>query len=361
MTDQTTEPGTAARWMIYGANGFTGRIAAREARSQGLSPVLAGRSAAAIQALGAELELETRVFSLDDPAAIAAHLKDIDVVLHCAGPFSATSRPMLEGCIRSRTHYLDITGEIDVFEDVHGRSEQWREAGILAMPGVGFDVVPTDCLAAALRRELPSADRLRLAFKPRHTKLSPGTTKTMIEGLARPSRVRIEGRIVDVPSAGRIEMIPFEGEPEPAVAIPWGDVSTAYYSTAIPNIEVFMSVSPAQIRQMKISRRLGWLLGLAPVQRFLKRRVERTVPGPTDEERSRGDVLLWGEVTDAQGGRVAMKMRTPEGYTFTVDSSLAIVRLVLAGKAKPGAATPSMAFGPDFVLDLPGVERSRVE
>ena len=187
-------------WMIYGANGYTGRLCAHVAKDRHLSPVLAGRSAEQIRPLAQELGCEARVFDLGDPAAAAKNLAGVAAVLHCAGPFSATSRPMLAACQRAGAHYLDITGEIAVFEDIHSRSQEIRDAGIVAIPGVGFDVVPTDCLAAMLKRELASATHLKLAFMSRNGKLSPGTAKTMVEGLPEGGRIRENGRIVKVPS-----------------------------------------------------------------------------------------------------------------------------------------------------------------
>ena len=185
--------------MIYGANGYTGRLAGRYAKDHDLSPVVAGRHGEPIRALADELGFESRVFDLADEAIAAKNLEGIAAVLHCAGPFSATSRPMLAACLRAGTHYLDITGEIAVLEAIHSRKEEIRNAGIVAVPAVGFDVVPTDCLAAMLKRDLPSATHLRLAFKPRYGKLSPGTTKTMFEGLPEGGRIRKEGTIIKVP------------------------------------------------------------------------------------------------------------------------------------------------------------------
>ena len=210
---------------------------------------------------------ESRVFDLADAAVAATNLDGIAAVLHCAGPFSATSRPMLAACLRTGTHYLDITGEIAVFEAIHSRNQEFIDAGIVVIPGVGFDVVPTDCLAAMLKRELASATHLKLAFMSRYGKLSPGTAKTMVEGLPEGGRIRENGRIVKVPSAHKVETIPFTRvSSATAVTIPWGDVATAYYSTGIPNIEVFVGVPEKQIGRMKISGFIRSLLGLAPVQ-----------------------------------------------------------------------------------------------
>lgn len=341
--------------MIYGANGYTGRLCVAEAIRRGYRPILAGRRAAAIEALARESGCEARVFDLADPLTVAEFLQGISAVLHCAGPFSFTSAPMLEACERAGVHYLDITGEIDVFEQIHTQDARWKAAGIAVIPGVGFDVVPTDCLAAMLKRELPDADRLKLAFKSRGGKFSPGTLKTAIEGLAKGGRVREDGVLIAKPAVFKVEMVAFEEQPEPAVAIPWGDVSTAYYSTGIPNIEVFMAVPRKQIRQLRLIGLLRPVLGLKIVQTYLKSCVDKRVEGPSPQDREIGETRLWGEVRNRAGRGVALRMRTPEAYKLTANASVAAVTRLLHQGATPGALTPSMAFGPEFALDLDGV------
>lgn len=349
------------QWMIYGANGYTGRLAARVAKERGFTPILAGRRAEEVEPLARELGFESRIFDLADPAVVARNLDGVAAVLHCAGPFSATSRPMLAGCLRARTHYLDITGEISVFEDIHSRTDEFKRAGIVVIPGVGFDVVPTDCLAAMLKRELPSATHLKLAFKSRHGKLSPGTSKTMVEGLPGGGRVRRDGRIVKVPAAYKIETIPFtEGLSATAVTIPWGDVSTAFHSTGIPNIEVFLGASDQQIKQMNMPGVVRWLIGLKPVQAIIKARIAKRVKGPTDEQRAQDETYLYGEAWDDGDGRVALRMRTREGYTLTAESGVTATIKVMTSGLAPGAYTPSKAFGAEYVLELEGTTLSRV-
>ena len=348
-------------WMIYGANGYTGRLAARVATDRRLRPILAGRQADPIRSLANELGCESRVFDLHNSAAVATNLQGVAAVLHCAGPFSATSRPMLDACLRAGTHYLDITGEIAVFEAIHSRGQEIRNARIVAIPGIGFDVVPTDCLAAMLKRELPSATHLKLAFMARAGKLSPGTAKTMVEGLPDGGRIRKNGRIVKVPPAYKIETIPFtETLSARAVTIPWGDVSTAYYSTGIPNIEVFLGAPEEQINRMKVPDVLRALLRVAPVQAFVKALIARRVKGPSDEQRARDETYVYGEAWDEAGHKVAMRLRTREGYTLTAESGVTAIVKILEGSPAPGAYTPSMAFGADYVLELEGTALSRV-
>lgn len=350
------------KWMIYGANGYTGRLAARFAKERHLNPILGGRRTEQIRPLAHELAFESRIFDLADPTVVERNLDGVAAVLHCAGPFSATSRPMLAGCLRAKTHYLDITGEIAVFEAIHSRSEEFRTAGIVVLPGVGFDVVPTDCLAAMLKRALPSATHLKLAFKSRYGKLSPGTTKTMVEGLPEGGRIRKDGRIVNVPAAYKIETIPFtEDLSATAVTIPWGDVSTAFYSTGIPNIEVFLGASDRQIKQLQMPGFLRRLIGLKPVQAIMKAQITTRVKGPTDEQRARDEIYLYGEVWDDAGNKVALRLRTREGYTLTAESGVTATVQVMTGSLAPGAYTPSRAFGADYVLGLEGTKLSRVE
>lgn len=348
-------------WMIYGAYGYTGRLAARLARDRHLTPILAGRDAARSRLLAENLGLEWRAFDLDDPSVAAAKLEGVTAVLHCAGPFSATSRPMLAACLRGGTHYLDITGEIPVFEDIHSRHHELRDAGIVAIPGVGFDVVPTDCLAAMLKRDLPTATHLKLAFKPRYGGLSPGTQKTMVENLPGGGQIRRDGKIVSVPAGYKVETIAFtETLSATAVTIPWGDIATAYYSTGIPNIEVFVGLPESQIRRMKLPAFVRWVLGLAPVQSVMKSLITRRVKGPTDEQRARDEVYVYGEAWDDAGRTVRMRLRTREAYTLTAESAVTATLKVMDGRLAPGAYTPSMAFGADYVLQLEGTTFTRV-
>ncbi len=349
-----------ATWMIYGANGYTGRIAAEEARRKGHAPILAGRSREKLEPLAKALDLPVRAFDLADPAAVVDNLRDVDLVLHCAGPFSATSRPMLDGCVQTKTHYLDITGEIAVFEGLHRRHAELQGAGVVGISGVGFDVVPSDCLAAMLHRELPDAKWLRMGMRGLGGSISPGTAKTMVEGLSQGGCIRKDGKLTRVPTGWRTRTIPFTDKGSHAVTIPWGDVSTAYHSTGIPNIEFYLATPPAAVRGMRMSNLFSTLLGTPPVQRFLKRQIEKRVPGPTEEQRRTGRTIVWGEVENERSEKAEMRLTVKEGYSFTVDASLACVEKVLAGGVSAGAHTPSKAFGADFVLSLPDVKLERL-
>jgi short subunit dehydrogenase-like uncharacterized protein len=343
------------QWMIYGANGYTGELTAREAVRRGLKPVLAGRNQHALQQLGKELDLPVRVFSLDQQPDIIAGLADIDIVLHCAGPFSATAAPMMEACLASRCHYLDITGEIDVYAHGHRQHERAAKAGIVLLPGAGFDIVPTDCMAAMLKQKLPDASHLVLAFEAGGGP-SPGTARTSVEGLGSGGRARIDGQLQRVPLAWKVRFFERDGEQRIAMTIPWGDVYTAFVSTGIPNVEVYMAVPPTTVKRLRRLRWLGPLLGTGPVQRLLKSQVAKKVRGPSEQTRSRTGCVVWGEVSNPAGRTERLRMRTPNGYEITVTASLGIVEKLLANPPTSGGYyTPSLLMGHDYVLSLPGV------
>jgi short subunit dehydrogenase-like uncharacterized protein len=341
--------------MIYGANGYTGRLIAREAVGRGLKPMLAGRNRYEIAALAGELGLLRRVFELSGAKEIERNLEDVDLVLHCAGPFSQTAEPMLEACLNRKVHYLDITGEIDVFALCHRADERAKEQGIVVLPGSGFDVVPTDCLAAMLKQRLPDATSLVLAFEAGGGP-SPGTAKTSVEGMAKGGRARINGELTDVPLAWKAREFVRDGKPRSAMTIPWGDVYTSYVSTGIANVETYMVVPPKTIQRMRWVRHLQPLLGLSFVQDFMKQRVERATPGPSAQRRQDSGCYVWGEVTNAAGKQAKLALKGPNGYELTVTASLGIVQKIF-GQSRPagGYFTPSLLMGADYVLSLPGV------
>jgi len=344
-------------WLLYGANGYTGGLVARLAHARGHRPVLAGRRAAEVCALAEELQLERRLFDLDDPARIDDAVGGMSLVLHCAGPFSRTARPMAEACLRTRTHYLDITGEVGVFEELAARDAEARAATVMLLPGCGFEVVPSDCLAVHLKGRLPEARRLALAYAA-SGRVSRGTAITAIEGLGRGGLARCGGVLTPVPSAWKTRRIDFGDGPRAAITLPLGDLTTAWHSTGIPDIETYFA-APAGLRAVAVAARYaGSLLGSQAVRRRLGARVRAGAPGPSAEERRQGRGFVWGEVEDDAGRRATSRLATPDGYTFTAHAALAVVERALAGEAPAGFQTPGKVHGPDFVLGLEGVTRT---
>jgi short subunit dehydrogenase-like uncharacterized protein len=340
-----------SNWMVYGANGYTGQLVAEETVARGMRPVLAGRREEAVRPLAERLGCEHRVFDLDSGEEVARQLEGVGMVLLCAGPFSRTSRPVVDACLSLGIHYLDITGEIPVFEACHARTSEAERAGSILLPGVGFDVVPSDCLTSALAARLPDATELVLGIRAIGSS-SAGTTRTALEIFARGGAVRRDGRIVKVPLAAKRRQIPFHDEPRVAALVPWGDVATAYHSTGIGNVEVYLALPPRLIRALKVARYLGRVFQIQPVKKAASRWIDKRVAGPSAEQRASGRCELWGSVKNQRGDEVQGTLTTPEAYRFTVLAAVAAAQQVLAGGIEPRAHTPSTAFGAEFVTHI---------
>jgi saccharopine dehydrogenase (NAD+, L-lysine-forming) len=334
--------------MLYGANGYTGTLIAELAARRGERPVLAGRSEEKIAPLADRLGLEHRSFAL---SAAQSALEGVEVVLHCAGPFSATSAPLVDACLATGTHYADVTGEIDVFEAVAARDADARGAGVVLLPGVGFDVVPTDCLAALLVAELPSATSLDLAFTTGGG-ASPGTARTALEGGGGGGRVRVGGELRRVPMAHRTIVAEFPSGPRRVASIPWGDVSTAHRSTGVPDITTY-TVLPGLTGPLH--GLVAPLLRAPAVRRAGLALAGKLVRGPGERTRATSRCEVWGRVRDETGRTVSGALSGPNPYDLTADSALRAVRRLLAGDVPAGTHTPSSAFGADFVRELDGV------
>jgi len=343
--------------LIYGANGYTAGIILQLAQKDGARPIVSGRSLDKIEPLAKRFGLAARAFALDDPNVVARNLAGVTVALNCAGPFSRTAQKMAEGCIKAGVHYLDITGEIDVFEKIALRGPAARAAGVMLMPGTGFDVVPSDCLAAHLKRRLPDATSLTLAIQA-IGQASHGTATTIVENMSRGGAIRRGGKLTPVPSAWASRKIDFGNGPVATISIPWGDVSTAWHSTGIPDIQVFMA-APTPLRVMaKLSRYFGSLMGSEIVQDFLKQRINASPAGPDAEQRHNGASYLWGEVSNAAGQTASARLKTMDGYDLSAATAWDIAKRTASGEAQPGFQTPSMVFGPDYILNFAGSART---
>lgn len=344
------------QWLIYGANGFTGELIARAAATRGLKPVLAGRNRASIEKLAHELSLPSRIFDLGDASAIKVALADCTLVLHCAGPFQDTARPMAEAAIAAQCHYLDITGEVMVYEDLLSLQEPAKTAGVMLMPGVGFDVVPTDCVANLLKQQLPDATALELAFVGAD-QAAAGSLKTALRQMPSGSLIRENGILKTIPFFSRSRQLELGGKHHEVYCIPWGDLSTAYVSTGIPNIAVYTAFPASQAPVLKAARPLMPLLGNKLVLEIVDRLVDLFVRPPAAAYMNTAKSYIWGEVTDAKGTHRSLTIEIRDTYTVTVEAALLIVSEILNGKYKPGFTTCSQLFGPDFIFRLNDVRK----
>lgn len=344
--------------LIYGSYGYTGSLITERLLQSDSdhSVVLAGRRAEPVERQATEHGLDHRVFSLEHPEIVEREIEECAAVLNCAGPFSQTAMELVQACLDTGTDYIDISGEIDVLESIAEHDRDAENAGVSLLPAAGFDVVPTDCLAAYLEMKLPTATHLTLGLDGLGS-YSPGTLKSIIEGLARPGAIRENGTIRPVSAAWNTRELDFGDGPQTAITIPWGDVSTAYYTTGVPNIETYATVPTRAVPIIKRTRRIVPLLGRSPIQWGLKTLVDLAVSGPSRKDRSQGTCRIVGIAEDEEGNSATARLYTPNAYELTVQTAAEITKRTLSGDISPGFQTPASAFGTDFILEFDGVER----
>ena len=345
-------------FMVYGSYGYTGRLIVEQAVREGFKPLLAGRDERQLRAQAEKFGLAYRAFSMEDSAALDAALMEVDAVLHCAGPFVLTYRQMAEACIRTKRHYIDISGEIEEFEALALMDGEAKRAGIMLLPGAGFDVVPSDCLIAYAAGKLPGATQVELFIKQVGGGVSRGTARSGIENMQRAGRIRRDGKIISVPNLWRSREIDFGRGPTRLVSMGWGDVSTAYHSTGIPNVTVYMSFPKAMTGIMGLTRYFGPVLYTRSARNFIKWLIGKFLPsGPTREQNEKGFSLLIAEVTDGRT-TVRAQLKTPEAYYLTALTSVEVLKRILNADLKPGFQTPSRVYGADLILQFKGVQRT---
>lgn len=346
----------AGSFLLYGANGYTGDLIARYASEYNLEPILAGRSKELIEPMATKLGFSYRIFDVNDSVALHAALKEVKVVVNAAGPFQFTAQQMIEGCLKTGTHYLDINGDISMFEMMKSYDVAAKKAGIMLLPGAGFDVVPTDCLALKLKNMLPDAISLQLAFATLGGGLSHGTATTMASKLGEGGAVRKEGKILKHPLGKKGMWVDFGVKRLFVMTIPWGDISTAYTTTGIPDIESYTGMSRKVYYLLKVQFLFNWLLRTSFLRNSLKKKINKRPAGPSDEQRNKARSLVWGKATNPAGKSVTARLSGPEGYTLTTYSALVLVQKVLNGNFIPGYQTPAGGYGENLVMEIPGVQ-----
>jgi short subunit dehydrogenase-like uncharacterized protein len=349
-------------FLLYGANGYSGELIARFAAQYGLQPVLAGRNQQAVAALAKKLNLPFRIADLNDPTALQQALAGISLVVHAAGPYDATAKPMIEACMQADAHYVDLNGDTEVFEILQQYNPAALKKNLMILPGAGFDVVPTDCLALWLKNRLPDAHHLEIAFAIIGSGLSRGTSITTLQKLGMPGAVRKNGKLVPEPLGRRGMWIDFPEDNQRSfmMSIPWGDISTAYFSTGIPNIETYTGISKATWIFLKGQVLFNWLLRTGAVHQLIRKIINSKSPGPDDQKRDKAVSLIWGKVTNPAGQSLIARMRCPEAYSLTALTVLLIAKKILEGNFKAGYQTPASAYGEDLIMEIPGVHRYAV-
>lgn len=321
----------AAKLLIYGAAGYTGKLISMRARQAGLDFEVAGRNEVKIAPLARALGVPFRIVDVGNAAALRAALEGMTAVLNCAGPFASTAQPMMEACIAGGVHYLDITAEFNVYALAEALSERAAAAGVMLLPGVGWDVVPSDCLALYVAGKVDQPQRLRIALEVAGS-MSRGSAASVAEIIGIGLLVRSEGAIVAAPDADPAHFDFGDGDVACA-RLSFGDLVTAWKSTQIPNIDMFVHVKGDAFPAGDLS----------------------TLPeGPSTAERDAHGASAVAEVTGVDGAVFRARIDTVNGYSYTPLSAVEAARRVLGGEHRAGFQTPASLFGADFAQSIAG-------
>lgn len=341
--------------LFYGITGYTGELILEEAQRKQFKPIIAGRNEKKVKTLAKRFDLPYRVFDLENEDILNQQLSDIDLVLHCAGPFHFTTQPMIHACLRNYVHYLDLSGRVEGFEYAHSLNEQAIKQQIMLMPGVGFDVVPSDCLVAHLHQQLPDATHLTLAIAMKNGGVSRGTALSTIENLPNGATVRKDGKIVAVPLAEKQRVFKFGNWYESLCATaPWGDVSTAYYTANIPNVEAYLATTEKGANAMRLTTKLKWLLKNSIVKTIAKAIINARPAGLDTNERLQSESFFYAEISNVKGEKKSATLRVKDAYENTAQVAVHIVKKIVGGEFEIGFQTPGGCFGGDMILEIEG-------
>ncbi len=345
--------------LVYGANGYTAQLFFPRLRELGIGAIAAGRNAEAVRAVAQRFGLPHRVFALDEPAMLDRELCDVRVLLNAAGPYTRTARPMIDACLRQRVDYLDLSGELEPLSYAADSGRMARELGMMLLPAVGFDVVPSDCLALHLSERLPGAERLILSISASNL-LSRGSAATFVEHAGTSVHVRRAGTLEPLRLRTQTRFTDFGSGARPTIAVSWGDLVTAHHSTGIRNIEVYFEATAFRWFAVTANQYWGWALRSESAKSALTALTRILPEGPSEAERQRERSVIVGEVVRS-GERRRARLVVPEAYTFTAEVGCRVIEAVLRGVRTPGFQTPASLFGADFVLGSPGVAREDLE
>jgi short subunit dehydrogenase-like uncharacterized protein len=339
------------RVLLYGATGFSGRLIAERLVEGGRDVVLAGRDAQRLAVLAETMGVSYRVFDLGDPQRIEHGLADIHIVVNAAGPFRQTASVMIDACIRTRTHYVDIAGEWPVFASALSRGRAAAAGGTMLMPGVGFSIVASDCLLAHATAQVSDATLLRVAVS-QPVVMSRGTLRSMSAMTSRTVMVRRDGALRPIP-VGQLERSFDFGEGlRTSVAVSLPDVVTGQHTTGVGSIEAYAEAgwwSRILYQGGAIAARI-FDDGVVQQSLQLLSAVWPAAPPPAARQRA-GHVIVV-EAVDRWRRARHFRLRTLDGYTVTAITSGAIIERIFADDLIPGFQTPADLYGADLIAGL---------
>ena len=289
-----------------------------------------------------------KVFDLEDSSQLSQLLSQVHTVLNCAGPFRFTAKKLIDACLNSKTNYIDITGEIEVIDYAWSKNDEAKKRGTVILPSAGFDVIPTDCLSKKLSEEMPDAEQLELAIL-NNGKISRGTFLTTLEMMREVGKIRANGKIIDSEIGEFTLKHEVNGIKINGITIPWGDVCSAFYSTGIPNIKVYLHLPYAVFVLRTLQAKMLKVLSINFVFKIVKKIISKSLSGPDKKTRDKSSAIIWGRVTNSNGEKYEEAYEFIDGYSLTAIGAADCADAVLNDRITSGTTSPSIMFGSDFM------------
>jgi short subunit dehydrogenase-like uncharacterized protein len=219
-----------------------------------------------------------------------------------------------------------------VFRALYDLDERARQAGITIMPGAGFGVIATNCLARYVSDAVGGAAVLEVATRAAVAQQGPGVAATRQQNMPYGGWIRQAGHLQPCPLGSGIITITLPDGPCLIMPLPTGDLEAAFQATGAADITAYGAVPGDPASGPKAS-------------------------DPPADQHPAYQSFGWARATGPDGATTQAWLQTGESYAFTGTASIRAVEETLA-RSQPGAFSPAAAFGADFVLTIPGTSRT---
>ncbi len=350
-----------AKIVLFGATGYTGRLAADALVARGARPLLAARNEERLRALATELGgLEHAVADVSAPDSVRALVERGDVLISTVGPFARWGAPAVEAAVAAGAHYIDSTGEPPFIRSVFERHGPGAAAaGCALFTAMGYDFVPGNLAAAlALDRAGEAAVAARAGYfftgeSSLRGAASGGTLASLAGVMLEPGFAWRGGRLVTERGARRVGSFPSRGKTYTGVSVAASEhFGLPAIHAGLRDVEVILGWFGPASRGIQALSAAGELAARVPgvragAARLTERFVQGSTGGPDAEARAKSGSLVFGEALDGAGRVVErVELRGPNGYTYTGGMLAWAAERALAGEVQgSGALGPVEGFG----------------
>lgn len=342
--------------IVYGAYGYTGKLISNQLKDKIQDVLLSGKNENKLRTLSDNTGFSFLAIDLQNKKNLTELFSQTEIVINAAGPFINTCCQIIEACIESKSHYIDINGDIKVFEIIKSYGEKATQAGVMILSGAGFDIVPSDCLAVKLKKMMTNPTHLKIAFATSGGGISHGTALTVLGRIGEKALKREDGKLKQISMGKNSMWVDFGEAKKFTINMSWGDVSTAYTSTGIENIETYMAVKPKIYYFLKLQFIFNWLLRLGIVRNMIKNYIDKNIVGPNEISREKAYSLFYAEIKNSSGHTMSARLKTDEGYNLTAKATVLIAKKVLNNDFKIGYQTPAKAYSENLIFEIEGTE-----